>query len=65
MKDFVDNTVSIISFALKDTNYSRFEELLSLQKIDEVERLYEEKQYLREQEELKIKIRKIRDKLNY
>lgn len=50
---------------MKDNNFSKFDELLSLQKIDEVERLYEEKRYAKEQDELKIKIRKIRDKLNY
>jgi Arc/MetJ-type ribon-helix-helix transcriptional regulator len=54
-----------MDYSLNENNFFHFEEILSQEKIDDIERLAKEKQYLNECDVLKEKIRRIKDTLNY
>ena len=64
VQEFVENTLKIINFSIVEKNFIQFDELLSLKKIEEVEQMHEERLFMSDCDELRTKIKKIRDKVN-
>ena len=65
MKEFIAQFLGILDFSIQEDNFIHFDELLALEKIQDIEKLNEEKKFMKECDDLKERVKKIKDTLNY
>ena len=61
----LNELASILDFAVEEQNLSKFDDLLDMNTINEINLQLAQKKYLIEPEELKEKLVKLKDNLNY
>lgn len=64
VRTVMEDLSTALSFALDKDNHKQFDDVLSSTRIEELNLMVKEKQYLIEQELLKDKILKLKDKIN-
>lgn len=65
VKYVLEDLTAVLGYSIEKDNHKAFDDLLSSAKIEELNLMMKEKQYLIEVDKLKEKIIKLKDKINF